>query len=112
MASDANPALPALLNSKQVTIHYGIPPRSLARLVSSNAIPSTTVGRSRLFPRAALELWIVHGCPDKPGDGERILHELRTTMMASAGARAARNSRRTPAKARWVSGDFRRANHE
>ncbi|MEQ8317332.1 MAG: helix-turn-helix domain-containing protein [Phycisphaerales bacterium] len=82
MALDADRTLPALLNSKQVTDHYGIPPRTLARLVSSNAIPSTTVGRSRLFPRAALELWVAHGCPDEPGDGGRILHVLRKAVTA------------------------------
>ncbi|NRA58642.1 MAG: helix-turn-helix domain-containing protein [Phycisphaerales bacterium] len=104
----ASDGTPALLNTEQASHYTGIPIRTIGRLVASDAIPSTTIGRSRLFPRAALELWVAHGCPDKPGDGERILHELRTRMMTIAGLSVARNSCSTPAKAQWVSGGPRR----
>lgn len=76
MNRNASDGTPALLTTKQASHYTGIPARTIGRLVARNAIPTTTIGRARLFPRAALDLWLASGCPSKPGDGACVMREL------------------------------------
>ncbi|MEQ9095399.1 MAG: helix-turn-helix domain-containing protein [Phycisphaerales bacterium] len=71
------PESPALLTTKQASAFLGLPPRTIARHVSCNALPSVKIGRSRRFPITALNAWLAAGCPTEPGDGGRILADLR-----------------------------------
>lgn len=56
--TSSEPVTPALLDRAQTCAYLTIGPTKLAELTACGRIPSFTIGRRRLYRRAALDSWL------------------------------------------------------
>lgn len=68
---------PTLITNQQAAKMLSISVRTLAKLTSTNAIPSITIGRSRRYRVDEVSQWIASGCPEEPGAGDAIRQRMR-----------------------------------